>query len=365
MPSFRHSSRSWILAFVDLTICRWCTSIGIIAIPRPVHALHLLATRVFVVVVAAPAIILLVKGNVLRLHVYNTLPQQPKRLPDVIGPDKVIAMQPGQRLRKTNHGLQLPNGNPIGRAAPPHGIPLPQPPVAIHEYFSTLVGNHGIERPCEADVAPHLVLREGRFDDGLVAAVDVDNVLGDIVVRDLDALVEYHEEEIESAENGRRQLDVGPQGLGSIISSVYGIGRGEYRSPCIKRGLNPRLGNRNGLLFHRLMNCHLIVLVHLIKLIDATNPIVGQHERSGLDAELSRVLIAHDGGGESGGGGGLAGGVDAAVGEEAVDVLEELGLGGGGVADDADVDVAAEADAFGGGFVYAAEEHEEDAAFDF
>ena len=48
-----------------------------------------------------------------------------------------------------------------------------------------------------------------------------------------------------------------------------------------------------------------------------------------------------------------------------MDEFEKLRFGRGGITDDTDVDVTAETHSLGGGFVYAAEEHEEDAAFDF
>jgi len=54
--------------------------------------------------------------------------------------------------------------------------------------------------------------------------------------------------------------------------------------------LNASLGNTNGLLLHSLVNRGLIVLVHLVKLVDAADTVVGQHQSTGLDGELRQTM---------------------------------------------------------------------------
>ena len=51
--------------------------------------------------------------------------------------------------------------------------------------------------------------------------------------------------------------------------------------------LNARFGNGDGLLLHGLVNGHLVLGVHLVKLIDAANAIVCQHESTCFYAEFS------------------------------------------------------------------------------
>ena len=107
----------------------------------------------------------------------------------------------------------------------------------------------------------------------------------------------------------------------------------------------------------------MVGVVHLVKLIDTTDAVVAQHQRARLQTQFARLRVARHAHGEAGGGGGAAGGVDGAR-RDGVDVLEELGLGGGGVAHDADVDVAADGAAVGRVLVDAADELEEDTALD-
>ena len=113
------------------------------------------------------------------------------------------------------------------------------------------------------------------------------------------------------------------------------------------------------------MDRDLIVRVHLVEFVDAAHAVVREHQRPGLDAKVARVLIARDGGGQAGGARRLARRVDAPVGQEGVNELEKLRLRRRRIPDDAYVDVPAQANALGCSFVYAGEEHEEDAAFDF
>ena len=76
--------------------------------------------------------------------------------------------------------------------------------------------------------------------------------------------------------------------------------------------MNAGLRDRNGLLFHSLVNCDLIRDIHLVEFIDGANAVVCEHERPGFDREVPRLLVLDDCGGETGCGGGFAGGVDRA-----------------------------------------------------
>ncbi|KAH3703434.1 hypothetical protein DPMN_078470 [Dreissena polymorpha] len=58
---------------------------------------------------------------------------------------------------------------------------------------------------------------------------------------------------------------------------------------------DPSLGDGDGLLFHGLMDSHLVLGVHLVKLINAADAIVSQHEGASLDHKLMGLLILHNG----------------------------------------------------------------------
>lgn len=58
--------------------------------------------------------------------------------------------------------------------------------------------------------------------------------------------------------------------------------------------LNACFGNGDGLLLHSLVNGHLVLGVHLVKLINAADTIVSQHESTRLYAELTSVAVLQD-----------------------------------------------------------------------
>ncbi len=53
--------------------------------------------------------------------------------------------------------------------------------------------------------------------------------------------------------------------------------------------LDAGLGDGNCLLLHGLVDGHLVLHVHFVKLIDAADAVVSQHQRAGLYAEVIRV----------------------------------------------------------------------------
>ena len=60
---------------------------------------------------------------------------------------------------------------------------------------------------------------------------------------------------------------------------------------CAGAYLNPSFCNGDSLLLHGLMNSDLILDIHLVKFIDAADPIVCQHESTCLNAELVAVCL--------------------------------------------------------------------------
>ena len=65
---------------------------------------------------------------------------------------------------------------------------------------------------------------------------------------------------------------------------------------CIGKGFNldACFGNGDGLLLHSLVNGHLVLGVHLVKLINAADTIVCQHESTRLNAELTSIAVLQD-----------------------------------------------------------------------
>lgn len=154
--------------------------------------------------------------------------------------------------------------------------------------------------------------------------MNADDVLSEIPIDLLVALVQNDEEQIEPRHDGCTHSDVGSEGHLPVVPSSYGVGGGEDGRSSVEGGLDSSFGDRDGLLFHGFVNGDLIRDVHLVELVDGADSVVGEHESSGFDRELARFLVLHNGGGETSGGGGLSGGVDGSR-EESTDVSERMG----------------------------------------
>ena len=127
--------------------------------------------------------------------------------------------------------------------------------------------------------------------------------------------------------------------------------------------MNTSLGNRDSLLLHGLVNSRLILDVHLVKLIDATDTMVCQHQSSCFNAELSSLSVLQDTGSQTCGITGLSTTVDGSW-QELADILEELTLGCGWVSDDAGVDVSSQLKIVSCVLLDSTEELEEDSFLD-
>lgn len=84
--------------------------------------------------------------------------------------------------------------------------------------------------------------------------------------------------------------------------------------------MDARLRKRDGLLLHCLMDRHLVLDIHLVKLVDTANTVVSEHKRARLDAKVARLRVLNNARSQTGGAGRLSAGVDGA-GQELADVL--------------------------------------------
>lgn len=270
----------------------------------------------------------------------------------------------GDGFGEADHALELADGDAVAVPAHPAlGVVRAELLVFLDQQGFGLGQELGLEGAGEADVALQLLGREFRRDGLIAQGVDGDNVLGEVAVYGLVALVEDDEEEIEARHDGGGHVDVGAQGGFAVVAASHGVGGREDGGARIEGGLDAGFGDGDGLLFHGFVDGDLVGEVHFVEFVDGADAVVGEHERTGFDGEFARFFVFDYGGGEAGGGGGFAGGVDGA-GKEGADIFEELGFGGGGIADDADIEVAAELHAFWRGFVHAAHKLEEEPLFD-
>lgn len=140
--------------------------------------------------------------------------------------------------------------------------------------------------------------------------MDIDNVFRQMAVDALVALIQYHEEEIESAHDRGAHVDVCSQRRFPVIPTANRVGSRQNTGSRIQRGLDAGFGNRYGLLLHGFVDGHLVGNVHFVKLVNGTDPIVREHERARFNGELARFFVLDHSSRKTCSGGSLARGVD-------------------------------------------------------
>ena len=105
-------------------------------------------------------------------------------------------------------------------------------------------------------------------------------------------LVKKEPEQVEAGEERGGKVDVL---LGRAVRVILGedrVGGREHRGASVERGSDPGLGNRDGLLLHHLVDGGPVALFHLVELVDAADPHVGEHESPALKHELACRRVA-------------------------------------------------------------------------
>lgn len=98
------------------------------------------------------------------------------------------------------------------------------------------------------------------------------------------------------------ELNILGHALLEVVAAVGGIGRGQDAHSRVQRRHDPGLGNGDGLLFHDFMDGGSVLVGHLIELVDAADPLVGQDKSPALQHHLARQIVFHDGGSQTGAG---------------------------------------------------------------
>lgn len=87
------------------------------------------------------------------------------------------------------------------------------------------------------------------------------------------------------------------------------------------RPTRPYLSDGDGLLLHHLVDGRAVGVGHLVKLVDAADALVGEHQGSALQGHLTGQGVLHHGGGQTDAGRAATGGVLAWT-AEGQDTLE-------------------------------------------
>lgn len=157
-----------------------------------------------------------------------------------------------------------------------------------------------VERSRESNIALQRLGAIFRVDCLALEPMHVDDMPCNVLVHHRIAFIENHKEQVEAAHDGRAHADIRLQACLSIISPSNGVRRCENGRTRVQRGVDPRFGDGYGLLLHRFVDRDLVGDVHFVELVDSANPVVGEHERPGLDGEFAGLFVFHDRGGETG-----------------------------------------------------------------
>ena len=107
----------------------------------------------------------------------------------------------------------------------------------------------------------------------------------------LSTIICHDKKDIKSWHQWRWESYVGLEILSLVISSHDWIHCSQYRASGIECGLYACFGYGYCLLLHGLVYGNRVSLLHLIKLIYATNTIVSQHKSSCLKSEVSCLWV--------------------------------------------------------------------------
>ena len=210
--------------------------------------------------------------------------------------------------------------------------------------------------------------------------MNIDDVSCDVEVDIFVTLVKDHKEEIEPRHDRSRHGHIGLEGHFPIIPSPNRVGSCQDRSSSVERSLNTGFRNRDGLLFHRFVDGDLVGNVHLVKFVNGTDTVIGQHEGSGLDGKFTRLFVLDHSRCETGGGRCFSGRVDCSWQETADvsdrisaasrnfecngDLLQELRFTGGWITNNTDVKVTSKVNTFLCLFMHTTHQLEQDTLFD-
>jgi len=107
----------------------------------------------------------------------------------------------------------------------------------------------------------------------------------------------------------------------------------------------------------------LILDLHLVKLINATDTMICKHERTSFNAEVTGLWVLDHTCCQTGSTGRLSTGVDSS-GQELADIFQKLGLCSSGIANYANIDITSELESFIRLLLDSSEELQQDALLD-
>ena len=108
-------------------------------------------------------------------------------------------------------------------------------------------------------------------------------------------------EDIEARQDGIGQFDVVRERPGGVVPPPDRVRGRHDGAPRLQRRHDARLGDGDGLLLHRLVDGHAVLVVHLVELVDEADAPVGHDQGTALQNPLARHRVLLDSRGETDG----------------------------------------------------------------
>lgn len=164
----------------------------------------------------------------------------------------------------------------------------------------------GLEGPAVPDIPLQRLGTELGRNRGIPEPMHIDDMLSNVQIDRLVALIEHDKEQVESTHNRRTHGDVGSQAHLSVVPSADRVCSGQNRRSCVQRGLDTGLGDTDRLLFHGFVNGDLITDIHLVEFVNGADTVVCKHEGTSFNGEFAGFLVSDDSSGQTCGGRSLA-----------------------------------------------------------
>ena len=175
-------------------------------------------------------------------------------------------------------------------------LQLPLLDILCHDVVMKAGWDGWIERLCTGYERTHNFLVYCLVVDLLAARgnqilVNFCHVYGKGFIFYLVMLVKEEEYQIKTGKQSLRKVDVFLGRLGWIISTIKRIGCSKNRCPCVEAGSDTCFRNRHRLLLHDFVDVGSVSLVHLVKLVYATDSCICQYKSSSFKDKLTSYRI--------------------------------------------------------------------------
>ena len=95
------------------------------------------------------------------------------------------------------------------------------------------------------------------------------------------------EDEIETGQNGRLEVDVLARCFEVVVSAEDRVGGGQNTRASVEDCGDTGLGDGDGLLLHLLLDGYTIFVTHLVEFVNANSTAISKHHGTAFKVELS------------------------------------------------------------------------------